>query len=398
MGPLTRLLSVRVLLDVQFWFPTWMIFLLGQGYTPLQAALVDAIFNAVVVLAEVPMGRLVDRIGRKPALLITCGLTTVVFAGIGLVDTVWLMAAVWALGGLLWALASGLDTTYAWELAEARPSCLSPMRYLGRTRLAGGLAGVVSLLSAGYLLEVWAPLPYLVTSGLGLIALLVAFTVPAIPRPKLTTATVASVSLRSAVRLPAVRTGIALGAIVLTAGISIRILFQPLGLELGLSAFEIGIGYAMIAVAVALGGWFASHITLRHRSRWIAASVGLMALSFLLVTVTAPLRLSWLTVLAVLPLGTAAFGMGKTLTDIWLVEAVGPQWRASVLSLASAANGLAMVALRPTIVLVGESSGNTTAFLLWGLVSVAFCLLCLLLTRRPVRRPAEPPLPTRGVS
>lgn len=382
MGPLSRLLTVRVLLDVQFWFPTWMIFLLGQGYSPFQAAAVDAIFNAVVVLSEVPMGRLADRLGRKRALLLTCALTTIVFAGIGLVTSFWAMAIVWTLWGVLWALASGLDTTYAWELADAHPGSTSPLSYLGRTRLAGGIAGVVSLLSAGALLEIWAPLPYLLTAGLGLLALLVALTIPEIPRQATAHATAAARSFREALSIPAVRTGIVLGAIVLTAGISIRILFQPLGLGLGLGAFEIGLGYGMIAVAVALGGWFGSKIAAGRRGQWIAVSVGVMAMSYLAVALTATLHLPWITMLAVVPAGTAAFGTGKTLTDVWLVEAVGPQWRATVLSLASAGNGLAMVPLRPAIVLIGDRGGNDIAFLTWGGATVLFCVLCVALIRR----------------
>lgn len=396
MSPLTRLLSVRVLLDVQFWFPTWMIFLLGQGYTPLQAAAVDAIFHGVVVLAEVPLGRLADRMGRKPALLLTCALTIVVFAGMGLVSSFWLMAAVWALWGLLWALASGLDSTYAWELAEAHSKSVSPVRYLGRTRLAGGAAGVISLLSAGLLLEWWAPLPYLVTAALGLVALLVALTIPTIPRPTVAPNTRASVSaLRQALHHPTVRIGIALGAIVLTAGISIRILFQPLGLQLGLGAFEISLSYGLIAVTVAVGGWWGSHISRRRRGWWIALAVGGMAVSFLVVSVTAHFDLAWLTMLAVIPLGTTAFGLGKTLTDVWLVESVDPHWRATMLSLASAVNGLAMVGLRPAIVLAGNATSIGTAFFIWGWVSLAFCALCVALMLRFIRSPAAPKSPTR---
>lgn len=388
-GPLGRLLGVRILLDVQFWFPTWMIFLLEQGYTPMQAAAVDAVFHAVLVLAEVPMGHLMDRIGRKRALLATCALTVLVFAGIGLVSSVWLMAVVWGVWGMLWALASGLDSTYAWELAESRPEELSPSRYLGRTRLAGGLAGVVSLLSAGLLLEVWPPLPYLVTSGLGLIALLVAVTVPSVPVPAAHASAASPDSLRSSLRIPAVRTGIMLAAIVLTVGISIRILIQPLGLQMGLGAAAIGVGYGMIAVAVALGGWLATRLAPRRHARWIVFSIILMALSYVLVALTAHLGQAWLTLLIVLPVGTAAFGLGKTITDIWLIDAVGPRWRATVLSLASAANGLAMVGLRPVIVAAGDAAGHSTAFFGWGVLSGLCGLLCFVLLRRVPPRSAS---------
>lgn len=386
-GPLTRLLGVRILLDVQFWFPTWMLFLLGQGYSPLQAAAVDAVFHGVLVIAEFPLGRLVDRIGRRRALLTSCAGTAVVFAGIGLVTSVWLMAVVWALWGALWALGSGLDTTYAWELAEA-DGRISPTRYLGMTRLAGGIAGLVSLVSAGFLLEVWPPLPYVLTACLAVLALLIAVTVPSVQghrRPSSPDGSTAASSLRSALHEPLVRIGIVLGAIVLTAGITIRIVLQPLGSELGLGAREISLAYGGIALTVAAGGWTATRIRRRRWGTGIAASICAMAVGYLAVAAGAASMPSWVTMLVLVPLSTAAFGLGKTLTDLWLVDVVGPPLRNTVLSLASAANGLTMVGLRPVVVQVGDVAGNGVAFGLWGAVTLALALLTLLLLRAPSR-------------
>jgi hypothetical protein len=88
--------------------------------------------------------------------------------------------------------------------------------------------------------------------------------------------------------------------------------------------------------------------------------------------------------LIVVPLGTAAFGVGKTITDLWLVGAVGREWRATALSLASAGSGLAMVLARPSIVALGGASTNGTAFLGWALITVLCCAVALWLIRRRV--------------
>lgn len=382
LGPLNRLLAVRILLDVQFWFPTWLIFLLEQGFSPLQAAIADALFHAVIVLAEVPMGRLVDRVGRKPALLLTCALTTVVFCGISIVDSVGLLMVVWALWGVLWALASGLDTTYAWELAETRPNGVSPHRYLGRTRIVGGLAGGLSLLTAGTLMVVWEPLPFVTTAVLGAIALVLAATVPAIPRSHITAHAQVHGSMREALQHPLIGTGVALGAIVLTAGITIRILFQPIGLELGFGPIEISIGYTMIAVAVAVGSWVGAQVPARHRGRAVVTAVAVMGSSYALVAVSMTLSLGWLTLLGTIPLGTAAFGVGKTVTDVWLVESVGPRRRATVLSLCSAASGLVMTVLRPLLVLLSGATSSEISILAWGGLTGLLGLVCIALAQR----------------
>lgn len=389
-SPLNRLLTVRVLLDVQFWFPTWMIFLLQQGFSPLEAAAADALFHVVIVAAEVPMGRLVDVIGRKPALLLSCALTTVVFLGIGFVSGLPMLMAVWALWGVLWALASGLDTTYAWELAETHQGRVSPTRYLGWTRLAGGVAGGVSLLTAGPLLEIWPPLPFVVTAVLGLLALGVAATVPSIPRSPARHFTgrhsSAAGSWRTALRRRGLGAGIALGAIVLTAGISIRILFQPVGVELGFSPTIISAGYAVIALAVAVGGWIGTRVSPTNRSRAVIWSLAVMALSYAMVSATTHLQLAWVTLLVSLPLGTAAFGVSKTVIDVWLVEAVGPRYRATVLSLSSAASGLTMAAVRPVLVVIGTDASNATAFLVWAGVTALLAAACAVTTTRLATR------------
>lgn len=389
MSPLTRLLGVRILLDVQFWFPTWMIYLLDQGYSPLEAAAVDAAFNAVMVLTEVPMGWVADRIGRKRALLATCLLTVVVFAGIAVAPGFWTMLAVWALWGALWALASGVDTTYAWELADQSPGGLSPIRYLGRTRLAGGIAGLISLVTAGALLQIWAPLPYVVTCALGLLALGLAVGIPDVVRATRRSVPQPTRTWRDTLGRSDVRTGVILAALVLTAGISIRIVFQPVGLALGLDPFTISLSYGLIAVTVAIGGWTASRIPARRRGLWTILAVAAMAASYLATAATVALCESWLTMLVAIPAGTAAFGLGKTLTDIWLVESVGPRRRATVLSLASAANGLIMVGIRPLMVVTSEGAGNTVVFVAWGCLSAVICGVCMIVLRHPRTRRAR---------
>lgn len=396
-GPLNRLLAVRALLDVQFWFPTWLLFLLELGFSPLQAALADAAFHMVIVLAEIPMGRFVDWAGRKTALIISCALTTLVFCGIGFVDGFGMLLAVYTVWGLLWAMASGLDTTYAWELAESHPGTASPTQYLGRTRVVGGMAGGVSLLTAGGLMSIWAPLPFVTTAVLGVIALIVALTVPSIPRARASAHSLNGESLRAALSLPQVSIGVALAAILLTGGITPRILFQPIGLELGFGPVAISIGYTMIAIALALGGWLGARIIPHRRSRAAVAALAAMALSYVLAATTMSANLGWFTLLVSIPLGTAAFGLGKTVTDVWLVEAVGARRRATVLSLSSAASGLLMSIIRPLLIVFSGRASYEGAMLLWGGCTLLLCAVGAILTRR-LKRAAEPGHRTPGNS
>lgn len=389
------LLAVRVLLDVQFWFPTWMIFLLERGFSPLEAALADAIFHAAIVVAEVPMGRLADRIGRKATLLATCAATIVVFSGIAMVSSLGGLFLVWALWGVLWALASGIDTAYAWELVETRHPEVTPSRYLGWTRAVAGVAGFVSLLTAGFLLDLWAPLPYLVTALFALVALLIALRVPSIPRLPGPRRSVgrgrAHARARwSFLRSPGVAWGIGLGATVSIIGISIRILFQPLGIDGGLTASQISICYALFALAVGLGGYLGGRLATRGRARFTLLALALMSVLLTATGLGATAMSGWVTLGILVPVSGVFFAVGKTITDIWVVSSVPAVVRATALSVSSALSGLAMAGIRPVLVLVSETNGLGIAFIGWGVLCLAASFAVLLLLARARSRREHP--------
>src|SRR5690606_20787635 len=72
----------QFLLEVQFWFPLWLIYLKDLGFSITIAVLADGVFRLVVVGAELPLGILADRLGRKRTYLLVCGLAAVTFAAI----------------------------------------------------------------------------------------------------------------------------------------------------------------------------------------------------------------------------------------------------------------------------------------------------------------------------
>ena len=74
MGTKLRFGIIVTALEVQFWFPVWLLFLLDRGFTIGQAALADAVFRIVATIGEVPAGWLSDRIGRKKSLYLTLSL------------------------------------------------------------------------------------------------------------------------------------------------------------------------------------------------------------------------------------------------------------------------------------------------------------------------------------
>ena len=57
-GQIRLLALTQLLLEVQFWLPLWLIYLLDVGIPMTLAVLADGVFRLVVVVTEVPLGLL----------------------------------------------------------------------------------------------------------------------------------------------------------------------------------------------------------------------------------------------------------------------------------------------------------------------------------------------------
>lgn len=379
-----RYVAVRALLDVQFWFPVWYWFLLARGFSVGEAALADGVFRAVVTVAEVPLGRVVDWIGRRAAMRVGTVGTAVTFACITTVHTVPGMLVAWVAWGVVWAMSSGLDTAYGWEIAvlEGEPQ---PGRYLGRLRLVTGLATFVSLLTAGWLFAVDVALPFAVTAGLAVLAVMLVWTLP--DTRELEPETPRSAEVRALTTDPVVRSAIAAAALVLVAGWTVQVLFQPLAVDLGISTQATGLIYAAFALARGLGGWLgARFVPIRGAAPVLVAVVALSCLATAALWRTAP----WLIALTVLPTMGFAHAAAATITDIGVAGAVTTRTRATALSLVSCAAGLVMVVGRPGLTLLSGSHGAGAGFGLWGVVCLLLVPCLALVTRRPQRTEKGP--------
>lgn len=368
MSPLVRLGAVRLLLDVQFWFPVWLILLLDRGFGLGEAALVDGLFRLVVVLAELPAGRLCDRLGRRRTVIIVCLATTVVFTLIGIVDSLPLLILTWIAWGLLWAMASGVDTAYSWELAQQEAPGTAE-QYLGRTRAITGTAGVLSLLTAGWLYTIHPGLPFWLTAALALLALAITLTLPDIDPERVSPGTVDSSSLRRALADPRVRNGVALAAVVLVCGWSLQILVQPIALEIGLEPGSTGVVYALFAIAGGVGGVLGARMSSVSRP-WVQVTMLVLALACLGIGLVRFLGVEMLAVWVLLPLIGVMHAIAKTITDIWLAGMLGPRVLATVLSVVSLVGGVAIAAARPALVLLSGEIGAGYSFAVWGGVCV----------------------------
>lgn len=355
----------QFLLEVQFWFPLWLVFLLHLGFDLTTAVIADGVFRLVAVVAEIPLGMLADRLGRKNCYLLIGTLSAATFVGIAVISAPWHLFAVWILWGLLWALNSGAATSYAFELSHALGD-RSAARGFGLIKGAAQLAVLVSLISAGWFYELDPALPFWLTAVLAAIAGLLALGLPDIPQagPRPTLRSMHH-DVRAAVTSRGTRAAIVVAVLFLFHAWSVRILFQPLALDLGLTPTETGWMYALVAAvgmaaAVAIG-W----IPPAHRAGIVGLGGGLTVAACAATWALPALGpVLWLPVLS---LGWAA---AWTTLELELSERTRPAIRATVLSIVSCAAGVGIAVARPTLGIIADQLGSPASFGLWALAGV----------------------------
>jgi MFS family permease len=121
-----RFIAFRALYNARFYYPVFTILFLDYGLTIEQFALLNTVWAATIVLAEVPSGALADLIGRRRLLVATSFLMIVEmlllsFVPLGNSTLVFVIFLVNRIsGGLGEALASGADEAMAYDTLVAR--------------------------------------------------------------------------------------------------------------------------------------------------------------------------------------------------------------------------------------------------------------------------------------
>ena len=115
----------RVLFGARFYYPVFTILFLDYGLSLEQFALLNTVWAATIVLAEVPSGALADLLGRKrllvaTSLLMIAEMALVAFVPLGNAQVVfWAFFGNRVLSGLAEAAASGADEALAYDTLVA---------------------------------------------------------------------------------------------------------------------------------------------------------------------------------------------------------------------------------------------------------------------------------------
>ena len=154
-----RFILFRVLFNARFYYPVFAIIFLDFGITLGQFALLNAIWAATIILAEVPSGALSDLLGRKKLLVLTSSLMVVemgvwAFAPRGNPTLLfWLLAVNRFLSGLGEASASGSDEALVYESLEDAGLKDEWSHVLERTTKVQSIAFMVAMVAGGMMYD-----------------------------------------------------------------------------------------------------------------------------------------------------------------------------------------------------------------------------------------------------
>ncbi len=114
-------IALRVFFNTRFYYPVFTILFLDFGLTIEQFALLNTVWAATIVLAEVPSGALADIVGRKQLLVTTSlfmifELALIAFVPLGNITLIfWIFLVNRVISGLAEAMASGADEALAYD-------------------------------------------------------------------------------------------------------------------------------------------------------------------------------------------------------------------------------------------------------------------------------------------
>lgn len=147
----------RLFFNARFYYPVFAILFLDYGLTIEQFALLNSVWAATIVLAEVPSGALADLIGRKQLLVTTSVLMILEMLLLSFVPLENITLVFWAfllnrvLSGLAEAMASGADEALAFDTLKHKGNEEAWPRVLSVTMRTNSLGSLLTM-SIGALL------------------------------------------------------------------------------------------------------------------------------------------------------------------------------------------------------------------------------------------------------
>lgn len=327
-------LVYRVMYEFGIWFPIWILFLHDElGLSFLTILLLDAIYQALLVVMEIPTGMLADSIGRRKVMILSVVSMAISLLLLGLAQDFVLVLASFFMWALAIASLNGADSAFLYESLHAAGRSGEFPKLLGRLTTIAMCGSVVAMAIGGWLATYGYRVPIFVHVALLPIAVFAAIRFIEPPR----TGEVAAAGPREILhsmkeRLThgtRFRALLGFSATVHIVFFMVVIFKQPVLIQSGLTVTMLGWIYAGGTLLAALGPLTLTWLRLRMGT-WSALTVSAVAIAFACAGIFG-VQGAWV----LLPFLVAEFcisGIRPVVID-GLNSLAGPQGRATALSL-----------------------------------------------------------------
>ncbi|HEY8490425.1 MAG TPA: MFS transporter [Dehalococcoidia bacterium] len=356
--------------NFQPWIPIWVVYLQVQrGLSLTEIMALEAVYQAVLVAAEVPTGAVADRWGRKFSLLL--GSTGYVLAILlfGLADGFGPVLVAYVAWAVAMTLRSGADTAFLYDTLAAAGRAVEFSRAYGRGRavwIAAGLAA--GLLGAPLADATSLQVPVLAGAAFAGGAFLVVLTFREPPREGTAARPSYLATLREAAGLAWWRRDVGLMLVMVAllqgAATTAHIFSQPFLAGHGVPVGAFGL-LVMPAWLVSIAGSLASHrLAGRFGERAVVYGVAAGVTAAFLVLGGVPSLLAF----AMFPVVSFCAAAFYPVHQDYLGRHAPQHLRATMLSMASAGSALLMAGAAPLLGLAADEGSLRTAFLAGGAV------------------------------
>lgn len=344
----------KVLTSMGPYLPVYVVYLLDRGYGLEFVALMQTVFSLVLLATELPAGYLGDRLGRRWTLVAANLFRVAGVAGYVAAATPGQFLFLKVLTGVSWALRSGAEDAWLYELLAAHddPDAFVRVSSRGRTALLG--TSTVGAVLGGVLYELNPALPFLLTGAIGALTVPVLLTFPTTNEgqvgtadetadmdSRLLTIRKAIRTLRAQLRRPAIRWAALYSVLLFLTFDLTRTFEQPAMDAVGISVTRMGALYAgfklVSAAAASTTGWLTNRLGIR---RTLALGAPVLGLAYASVAVLP------VAIVPVLFLYRAARSVLKPVRNQYLNDRLPDAGRATVLSGVSMVLSLAGAATR----------------------------------------------------
>ena len=368
---------VHFLLESQFWFPIWVIFLMDRNFSLNQIVVADMVFRTSIVILEFPLGVLGDKIGRKKTYFLGAMFGAITYFILIITTNFFLLILCWILWAFFLSLISGTNTAYRYELLATGAKRKKDIHIFGFFNSIAAAALVISHTSAGYLYSIKPTLPIWINLGFALLGAILILTLPRVKIQSHKTAPPSLKKLWSSFIILFKKNSKVLPLIFILALWTAyhwtpTLIFQPLFKELGLPKSSFGLIFALFTGMGIISGLITGRLSARF-GKFKIIIIGLL-FQVIAVSLTAFGREIYLIIAGIIIL-RFAYNLAEPILSVLLNREISDNIRASVISIVNLVASLIMIFSRPLIGLVAGKYTMVIGFRLWFFVGIGFLLL-----------------------